>query len=66
MSTDALRTAGTDEGIAIGTPDSRGHAGPLLIGDGARLRSGTVRYDGSTIWRRLQAGHGVVVREGCP
>ena len=40
-------------------------AGPLVLGAGARLRSGTVLYDGTTIGRRLQTGHGVVIREGC-
>jgi acetyltransferase-like isoleucine patch superfamily enzyme len=66
VSTDPAREAGTaDEGVAVGYPTSRQHAGPLVLGDGARLRSGTVLYDGSVIGRRLQTGHGVVVREGC-
>lgn len=65
MSTDPAREARADEGVAIGYPTSRQHADPIVLGDGARLRSGTVLYDGSVIGRRLQTGHGVVVREGC-
>jgi acetyltransferase-like isoleucine patch superfamily enzyme len=69
MSGDARGTtavsAGTDHGVVIGYPVARGDAGPLVLGTGARLRSGTVLYDGTTIGRRLQTGHGVVIREGC-
>jgi acetyltransferase-like isoleucine patch superfamily enzyme len=54
-----------DQGVVVGYPASRGGAGPLILGAGARLRSGTVLYDGSTIGLRLQTGHGVVIREGC-
>src|SRR5215469_9736828 len=54
-----------DHGVVIGYPVSRAKAGPLVLGAGARLRTGTVLYDGSTIGRRLQTGHGVVIREGC-
>jgi acetyltransferase-like isoleucine patch superfamily enzyme len=57
--------SGIDEGVIAGHPVSRGSAAPLVLGAGARLRSGTVLYDGSTIGERLQTGHGVVVREGC-
>src|SRR5580658_8452991 len=57
--------AGCDLGVVIGYAVARGDAGPLVIGTGARLRSGTVLYDGTTIGRRLQTGHGVVIREGC-
>ena len=56
---------GADHGVIVGYPVSRGSAAPLVIGAGARLRSGTVLYDGSTIGLRLQTGHGVVIREGC-
>jgi hypothetical protein len=65
VSTDPVRTAGADEGMAIGTPGSRRGAGSLVICGGARLHAGTVRYDGSAIWRRLQTGDGVIVPEGC-
>lgn len=54
-----------DHGVLVGYPASRAGAQPLVLGTGARLRSGTVLYDGSTIGRRLQTGHGVVIREGC-
>lgn len=54
-----------DQGVLVGYPVSRADAGPLVLGAGARLRSGTVLYDGSTIGLRLQTGHGVVIREGC-
>lgn len=53
-----------DEGVLVGYPGSRAGAGPLVLGAGARLRSGTVLYNGSTIGLRLQTGHGVVIREG--
>jgi acetyltransferase-like isoleucine patch superfamily enzyme len=54
-----------DPGVLVGYPVSRAGAEPLVLGAGARLRSGTVLYDGSTIGLRLQTGHGVVIREGC-
>lgn len=57
--------ARVDAGVTVGYPASRGVGSPLRLGDGARLRSGTVLYDGSAIGRRLQTGHGVIVREEC-
>jgi acetyltransferase-like isoleucine patch superfamily enzyme len=57
--------AQADPGVTVGYPASRGRGGPLRLGDGARLRSGTVLYDASDIGARLQTGHGVVVREEC-
>jgi acetyltransferase-like isoleucine patch superfamily enzyme len=54
-----------DDGVCVGYPVAQARAAPLVLGAGARLRSGTVVYDGSTIGRRLQTGHGVVIREGC-
>jgi acetyltransferase-like isoleucine patch superfamily enzyme len=54
-----------DYGVLTGYPPVRGDAGPLVLGAGARLRSGTVLYDGTKIGRRLHTGHGVVIREGC-
>ena len=56
---------GTDQGVITGYPVARGGVGPLVLGAGARLRSGTVLYDGTTVGRCLQTGHGVVIREGC-
>src|ERR1700728_700116 len=57
--------AQADPNVRIGYPVTRADVGPLVLGPAARLRSGTVLYDGSTIGRRLQTGHGVVIREGC-
>src|SRR5690242_8723533 len=54
-----------DQGVLVGYPVSRTGASPLVLGAGARLRAGTVLYDGTTIGRRLATGHGVIVREGC-
>jgi acetyltransferase-like isoleucine patch superfamily enzyme len=54
-----------DQGVFVGYPVSRAGTSPLVMGTGARLRSGTVLYDGTTIGRRLETGHGVVIREGC-
>lgn len=55
----------TDSGVLTGYPVARSDIVPLVLGAGARLRSGTVLYDGSIIGRGLETGHGVVVREGC-
>ncbi|GIM95495.1 acyltransferase [Paractinoplanes toevensis] len=53
-----------DEGVIVGYPAGRApEKGPLKLGEGARLRSGTVLYDGSRIGPGLQTGHGVVIRE---
>ncbi len=57
--------AGSDPGVHIGYPNSRSGVRPLVLGEGARLRSGTVLYDGTTIGRCLETGHGVVIREEC-
>jgi acetyltransferase-like isoleucine patch superfamily enzyme len=57
--------AGVDAGVIVGYPASRGSGDPLVLGAGARLRSGTVLYDGTVIGRCLHTGHGVIVREGC-
>jgi acetyltransferase-like isoleucine patch superfamily enzyme len=54
-----------DHGVWAGYPVSRTDMGPLVLGAGARLRSGTVLYDGTTIGRHLETGHGVVIREAC-
>ncbi|HXT90080.1 MAG TPA: hypothetical protein VN714_12580 [Trebonia sp.] len=54
-----------DHGVLVGYCVSQATADPLVLGAGARLRSGTVLYDGSTIGRHLETGHGVVIREGC-
>jgi acetyltransferase-like isoleucine patch superfamily enzyme len=61
----AERPAAADRDVLIGYPVSRVDTDPLILGPGARLRSGTVIYDGTTIGRSLQTGHGVVIREAC-
>jgi acetyltransferase-like isoleucine patch superfamily enzyme len=52
-----------DDDVIIGYQPSRGTAGPLLIGSGARLRSGTVIYAGSHIGIGFETGHNVTIRE---
>jgi acetyltransferase-like isoleucine patch superfamily enzyme len=55
-----------DPGAVLGHPAERApDLGPLRLGPGARVRSGSVLYDGSTIGPGLQTGHNVVVREQC-
>lgn len=53
-----------DDGVIVGYRPSRGRHEPLVLGQGARLRSGTVLYRGSRIGDRFETGHNVVVREG--
>ncbi len=53
-----------DEGVRLGYRTGRkidSHI--LVIGDNACIRYGTVIYGGSTIGKRLQTGHNVVIRE---
>ncbi len=53
-----------DVGARLGYPPARGESmGELVIGDGARVRSGTVIYGGTMIGAKLQTGHNVVIRE---
>lgn len=55
-----------DDGVLLGyAPGRTGDLPPLVLGAGARLRSGTVIYRGTTIGRGLETGHGVVIREEC-
>jgi acetyltransferase-like isoleucine patch superfamily enzyme len=54
-----------DDGVHVGYPSGRGTHGEPSIGADARLRSGTVIYDGVDIGARFQTGHHVVVREEC-
>jgi len=66
----ALRDAGPlaamiDAGVRLGYPASRSPGQKLELGDGARLRSGTVLYEASRIGASFQTGHSVVVREEC-
>jgi acetyltransferase-like isoleucine patch superfamily enzyme len=53
----------SDEGVLLGVASDRGRFGALRLGGGARLRSGTVLYQGARIGDRFQTGHHVVVRE---
>jgi acetyltransferase-like isoleucine patch superfamily enzyme len=48
----------------LGWPSPRGDAEPLVIGDGAIVRSHAVFYEGSSFAPGLRTGHAVVVREG--
>jgi len=54
-----------DADVTIGYPAPRHPGRSLALADGARLRSGTVLYDASTIGAGFETGHGVVVREDC-
>jgi acetyltransferase-like isoleucine patch superfamily enzyme len=54
-----------DDGVRIGYPVRGRDGGALLLGPGARLRSGTVLYDASRIGAGFETGHGVVIREDC-
>lgn len=54
----------TDPGVILGYLTGRRIADSTLrIGPGARIRSGTVIYAGSTIGAGLETGHNVVIRE---
>lgn len=54
----------TDPGVILGYLTGRRIAdSSLRIGPGARIRSGTVIYAGSTIGAGLETGHNVVIRE---
>jgi acetyltransferase-like isoleucine patch superfamily enzyme len=52
-----------DVSVVVGFPPDRGTSPGLSLGSGARLRSGTVLYRGSSFGDDLQTGHNVVVRE---
>ncbi|MFI5706747.1 acyltransferase [Kribbella sp. NPDC051620] len=58
-------TVNADPGVQIGYPAARVADQELVLGDGARLRSGTILYAGSRIGDRFETGHHVVVREQC-
>jgi acetyltransferase-like isoleucine patch superfamily enzyme len=53
----------SDEAVLLGAASDRGRFGELRLGGAARLRSGTVLYQGARIGDRFQTGHHVVVRE---
>lgn len=53
-----------DEGVLLGYPTGRAIPDRrLIVGPGARLRSGTVLYEGSVLGAHFQTGHNVIVRE---
>jgi len=53
-----------DAGVLLGyQADRLAERRPLVLGAHARLRSGTVLYEGSTIGDHFATGHGVVIRE---
>lgn len=58
------RGLSADKNTVIGYLSPRDGVGDrLVIGDEARVRSGSVIYAGSTIGNRLETGHNVVLRE---
>ena len=60
----AERERGWDPGVIVGyAPERPGVERGLVLGRGARLRAGTIVYDGSSIGRNLSTGHHVVIRE---
>ncbi len=60
---EAVEAMISDDNVIVGYTPSRGRNTPLVIGVGARLRSGTVIYGGSEIGTGLQTGHNVTIRE---
>ena len=54
-----------DPNVLLGYAPGRPVAERLVLGPDARLRSGSVVYQGSSIGARFETGHNVVVREQC-
>jgi acetyltransferase-like isoleucine patch superfamily enzyme len=54
-----------DDDVTLGYRTGRVVAEPLVLGEDARLRSGSVLYQGSRIGARFETGHHVVIREEC-
>lgn len=54
-----------DPNVQIGYTVERCEVPPLVMGDSARLRSGTILYNGSVIGSGFTTGHNVIVREQC-
>ena len=53
-----------DEGVTLAYPtDRKTSQTKLIIGDHARIRSGSVIYQGSSIGSHLTTGHNVIIRE---
>jgi acetyltransferase-like isoleucine patch superfamily enzyme len=54
----------TDDGVTLNYRSGRTASGKaLVLGRGARLRSGTVLYEGTRIGNDFETGHHVIVRE---
>lgn len=62
---DAVLGEGTSVGpyAIVGLDEGAGSDGPLVLGDGAVVRSHVVLYRGTTFGRGLHVGHGAVIRE---
>lgn len=58
-------TAEIDSDVILCYPKSDGTQKKVIIGDKARIRSGTVIYSGVELGERLNTGHHVVIRENC-
>lgn len=52
-----------DDGVVLAYPADRPAGTDVVIGAGARLRRGTVIYQGTVIGSAFQTGHNVVIRE---
>lgn len=53
-----------DEGVIIGYPTGRKiHNRDVVIGDKARMRTGTIIYEGVRIGHNFETGHNTIVRE---
>ena len=67
MNTNLFSIAGlhADDDVHLDYPVNGGGVATLTLGTGARVRSGTIIYSGSTIGHRLATGHNVVIRERC-
>jgi acetyltransferase-like isoleucine patch superfamily enzyme len=65
MSAEACVAPGlnADPDVILGYASARPTVLPLVLGRDARLRSGTVLYEGSSIGARFETGHHVVIRE---
>jgi acetyltransferase-like isoleucine patch superfamily enzyme len=54
-----------DAGVVLGYRSGRDVGVSLILGAGARLRSGSVLYEGTRIGDRFETGHAVIIRESC-
>ncbi len=61
----AAISAEIDDNVQLNYVVERYEAPPLVLGPGARIRSGSIIYQGSPVGANLQTGHNVVLREDC-